>query len=369
MPRKTAPVDAAEDRVRRVVEASPTALLLVDQSGQIELVNTRAEHMFGYGRDEMLHTSLESLLPERFRGGHVALRNFFLQQSSARQMGVGRELFGHRKDGSEFPLEIGLNPLTLDDRPMVLAGVIDVTARHAAEHEKEQRQRDLQRSNADLEDFAYVASHDLKAPLRAVGHLAEWISQDVAATASAETLENLNLLKGRVLRLQMLLDGLLTYARVGRGKLSPEDVDAAELVEDIASLLAPPAGFSVVFEGPERRLHTHRTPLRAVLENLISNALKHHDRSEGNIRVGLRRMKKMVEFTVSDDGPGIAPRFHDRIFQIFQTLASRDAKEASGIGLAIVKKQVVGHGGTVRIESDPPARGTVFVFTWREIPL
>jgi signal transduction histidine kinase len=191
----------------------------------------------------------------------------------------------------------------------------------------------------------------------------------VAATASAETLENLNLLKGRVLRLQMLLDGLLTYARVGRGKLSPEDVDAAELMEDIVSLLAPPAGFSVVFEGPERRLHTHRTPLRAVLENLISNALKHHDRSEGTIRVGLRRVKKMVEFTVSDDGPGIAPRFHDRIFQIFQTLASRDAKEASGIGLAIVKKQVVGHGGTVRIESDPPARGTVFVFTWREIPL
>jgi PAS domain S-box-containing protein len=369
MVRKTARVDAAEDRVRSVVEASPTALLLVDEGGRIELVNTRAELMFGYGRDEMLHAPLESLLPDRFRAAHVALRNLFLQQSSVRQMGAGRELFGYRKDGSEFPLEIGLNPLFLDNRPMVLAGVIDVTARHAAEREKEQRQRDLQRSNADLEEFAYVASHDLKAPLRAVGHLAEWISEDVAATASAETLENLNLLKGRVMRLQMLLDGLLTYARVGRGKLSPEDVDAAELVEDIASLLAPPPGFSVVFEGPERRLHTHRTPLRAVLENLISNALKHHDRGEGTIRIGMRRIKKLMEFTVTDDGPGIAPRFHDRIFQIFQTLTSRDEKEASGIGLAIVKKHVVSHGGTVCVESDPPARGTMFVFTWRESPM
>ena len=129
MVRKTAPVDAAEDRVRSVVEASPTALLLVDEGGRIELVNTRAEHMFGYKHDEMLDRQLETLLPARYRAVHVALRTLFQQQSSVRQMGAGRELFGRRKDGSEFPLEIGLNPLSLDNRPMVLAGVIDITAR------------------------------------------------------------------------------------------------------------------------------------------------------------------------------------------------------------------------------------------------
>jgi PAS domain S-box-containing protein len=362
-------VDAAEDRVRRVVEASPMALVMVDRLGRIALVNERAEHMFGYARDEMLNQQLENLLPERYLGGHVKLRDAFHLESSTRQMGAGRELFGRRKDGSEFPLEIGLNPLTLDNMPMVLAGIVDVTARLAAEREREQRQRDLERTNADLEEFAYITSHDLKAPLRALGHLAEWISEDVAATAGPETLENLALMKGRVARMQMLLDGLLTYARVGRDKMPPEDVDAGELVHDIATLLGPPSGFTVVFEGPERRLHTQRTPLRVVLENLISNALKHHDRSQGHIRVGLRRLKKMVEFTVADDGPGIALRFHTRIFQIFQTLSSRDEKEASGIGLAIVKKQVGSHGGTVRVESDPPARGTTFIFTWRDMPL
>jgi PAS domain S-box-containing protein len=364
---KAAPVDPAEDPVRRVVEASPTALLMVDRLGRIALVNERAENMFGYARGEMLHKQLETLLPARYLPRHVKLRSDFLRESSTRQMGAGLELFGQRKDGSEFPLEIGLNPLTLDNMPMVLAGVIDISARHAAEREKEQRQRDLERSNADLEDFAYIASHDLKAPLRALGHLAEWISEDVQATAGPETLANLKLLRGRVARMQMLLDGLLTYSRVGRGKLPPEDVDVGAIVADIASLLGPPPGFSVVFEGPERSLHTHRAPLRTVLENLIGNALKHHDRCEGQIRVGMRRMKKAVEFTVADDGPGIAPRFHARIFQIFQTLASRDDVEASGIGLAIVKKQVGCHGGTVRLESNPPARGTVFIFTWREI--
>ncbi len=340
------PLYAVDARVRSVMEASPTALILVDHVGRVELVNARAERMFG----------------------HVALRSAFLAESSARQMGVGRALFGRRKDGSEFPLEIGLNPLMLDNMPMVLAGVIDMTAPRAAERERAQRERALQRSNADLEEFAYVASHDLKAPLRAVGLLADWISEDVQAIAPAETLENLRLLKGRVSRLQSLLDGLLTYARVGLGNLPPEQVDAGEMVTDIAALLGAAPHFSVTFEGPLQILHTHRTPLHAVLENLISNALKHHDRPAGRVCVGMRRVDGLVEFTVADDGPGIAPRFHERVFQIFQTLGRSDESAAGGIGLAIVKKQVGRHGGTVHIRSEPPLRGTTFIFTWQETP-
>jgi light-regulated signal transduction histidine kinase (bacteriophytochrome) len=221
-------------------------------------------------------------------------------------------------------------------------------------------------SDADLEEFAWIISHDLKAPLRGLGHLAEWISEDVQATASAETLENLGLLKSRVSRLQTLLDGLLTYARLGCGTSPAEDVDVTELVNDIAALNGAAPHFTALFEGPLQNVCTHRIPLRAVLENLIGNVLKHHDRATGHIRIGLRRKDGLMEFTVTDDGPGIAPRFHKRIFQIFQTLPSRDRQEASGVGLAIVKKQVAAHGGTVHIESDPPRRGTTFVFTWQE---
>ena len=138
------------------------------------------------------------------------------------------------------------------------------------------------------------------------------------------------------------------------------------MVGDVVAMLAPPPGFVVACEGKMVPIRTHRTPLQLVLENLISNGLKHHDRTEGRITVAMRVVDGMAEFRVSDDGPGIPPRFHDRIFVIFQTLASHDDVEASGIGLAIVKKQVQNHGGQVRVESAPSARGTTFVFTWKE---
>ena len=137
-------------------------------------------------------------------------------------------------------------------------------------------------------------------------------------------------------------------------------------MRDIVATLAPPPGFVVTYDGNLSVLRTHRTPIQVVLENLIGNALKHHDRNEGRITVSARLDDGMAEFRVSDDGPGIPPQFHDRIFVIFQTLAGRDEVESSGIGLAIVKKMVEGHGGRVWVESAPPARGATFAFTWEE---
>jgi light-regulated signal transduction histidine kinase (bacteriophytochrome) len=252
---------------------------------------------------------------------------------------------------------------------MVGSDIADVTVRHEIEREREQQRLELERSNADLEEFAYVASHDLKAPLRGISHLVQWISEDLGETASTETLNNLKMLQSRVTRLQLLLDGLLAYSRVGHTHTEVEAVGIAEVVDDIVDMLAPPPGFVIACEGEMSVLRTHRTPIRVVLENLISNALKHHDRSEGRITVAMRRVDGVAEFRVSDDGPGISPRFHDRIFVIFQTLASRDDVEASGIGLAIVKKKVQGHGGQIHVESAPPARGTSFVFSWHEAPM
>lgn len=357
---------SSEDRFASVVEASPTALVLAGQSGRIELVNGKAERMFGYDRAALQGKPLELLLPSRFRLRHVDMRIGFFADMSPRMMGEGRDLFGLRKDGSEFPLEIGLNPMEIDGEPMVLAGIIDVTARHKIEQEKEEQRHELERSNADLEEFAYAASHDLKAPLRAMSHLVQWIREDIEATAKPETLENLQLLQSRTARLQMLLDGLLGYSRVGRTHNTPEDVDIAELVNDVIAMLAPPIGFVVTCEGATAMIRTDHGSIRIVLENLLGNALKHHDRAEGRIMVAVRRASDMIECRVTDDGPGIEPRFHDRIFTIFQTLASRDDVESSGIGLAIVKKKVQSHGGKIWIESAPPVRGTTFAFTWRE---
>jgi signal transduction histidine kinase len=254
----------------------------------------------------------------------------------------------------------------------ILGTLRDVSPAKRVQHEREmsrleleQQKHELERSNAALEQFAYAASHDLQSPLRAVAHLAQWIGEDIAATASLETMGNLQLLNGRVARLQMLVSGLLAYARIGRSDLVAEDVDFAASVKDIVDMLELRPNFVVVCEGKTSTIRTPRAPFEMVLRNLILNALQHHDRAEGRITVAMRQMDGMVEISVGDDGPGIEKRFHDQIFVIFKTLKSRDDTEAGGIGLAMVKKQITENGGRIWVESAPPARGTTFIFTWK----
>jgi PAS domain S-box-containing protein len=360
---------AADERLSRMIDASPNSLVLVELDGRIKLVSEEAERAFGYKRAELLGQPVELLVPARYAGSHVAHRKQFTAELAYRRMSDREDLFARRKDGGEFPVEISLSPVEFEGEMFVLAGILDISERLALEQERERHRQELARSNADLEEFAYVAAHDLKAPLRGIANLAEWIAEDVGPSVSHETLQNLSLLRARVTRLQTLQDGLLAYARVGRINSEIEDVDIAELVADIAALLAPPAGFVVVCEDDAPTLRLRRAPLVVVLENLIANGIKHHDRAFGRITVSARQVDAlMTEFRVKDDGPGIPPEFHDRIFGIFQTLDNREGVESSGIGLAIVKRQVEAHGGKIRIESAPPERGTTFVFTWKDSP-
>lgn len=240
----------------------------------------------------------------------------------------------------------------------------EVKERTAAQSRLFRSVTELRRSNQELDNFAYGASHDLKAPLRGIRNLTQWIAEDVKDMAGEDTIQNLALLRNRVERLDMLLDSLLQYSRVGRVGSVPEDIDIAQLVHDIGDYIAPGAGFKVIWRGKNPAMRTDKAPLEQVLRNLIGNALKHHDKGAGTVVVSAREIDNMVEVHVEDDGPGIAPEFHERIFQMFQTLKSRDEIEGSGMGLAIVKKSVEGHGGTVRVERPPAHRGTAFIFTW-----
>jgi DNA-binding response OmpR family regulator len=221
------------------------------------------------------------------------------------------------------------------------------------------------RVEADMHALITVASHDLKAPLNAILHLAQWIYEDIGPPQNLEKIGYLRLLRGRAARLQMLMDALLVYLRIGSMHSVVEQVDIAGLVCDIVATLAPSPSFVVTCHANMPILYTHRESIRVVLANLIGNALKHHDRDQGRVTISARLDDGVAEFRVSDDGPGISPQFHSRIFVIFQTLKSRDDMESSGIGLAIVKKKVMGHGGLVWVESAPPARGATFVFTWK----
>jgi len=220
----------------------------------------------------------------------------------------------------------------------------------------------LERRNRELDQFAYVASHDLKAPLRAIANLSEWIEEDLDGQLPPDAAHKMQLLRGRVHRMEGLINGLLQYSRAGRTAEAEELVDTAALVGEVVDSLSPQLGFTVEVRPPMPHLVCERLLLGQVFSNLISNAIKHHDRPEGWIVVSARDLGESWEFSVADDGPGIAPAYHEKVFAIFQTLQPRDRVESTGIGLALVKKIVEGRGGTVGLES--AGRGSTFRFSW-----
>lgn len=253
-----------------------------------------------------------------------------------------------------------------DGKPRrVVGSIIDIHDLKSAQAKLDDQSRQLERSNRELQQFAYVASHDLKAPLRGIGNLASWIEEDLADTMSAQTRENMDLLKGRIARLENLLDDLLAYSRVGRDQSKVETVELAPLLQREFDLLGQSDRFDLQLDLDQTSVCLQPAPFSAVIRNLLSNALKHHDKTSGHIRIGLRTEAEQYTVSIEDDGPGIAPDFHERIFGMFQALQPRDKVEGSGMGLAIVRKQVEAFGGRIWLRSDPALkRGAIFYFTW-----
>ena len=227
------------------------------------------------------------------------------------------------------------------------------------------RTGEAERRARELEQFAYVAAHDLKAPLRAIANLALWLKEDLEEKLTEQTREQLDLLRDRVARMHALIEGLLTYSRVGRtgGEVEEVEVDSAVLVAETIDSLSPPAGFRIDVAPDMPKLRTDRLQLGQVFANLIGNGIRHHHREQGQIQVAGRDRGDHCEFTVSDDGPGIAPELHDKVFMMFQTLEVKDTGINTGIGLALVKKIVEENGGTIELHSEP-GRGSTFRFSW-----
>ena len=217
----------------------------------------------------------------------------------------------------------------------------------------------------ELDKFAHVASHDLKAPLRGIRQLARWLRKDLEEDADPRTQRYLSQLDTRVERLQDLLDALLSYSRISNQSQASERFDVRRAVETVVELADLPASVKVEISAGDVSLNAVRGQFDAVVLNLVSNAAKHHDLEAGRISIDIFETADAVVLSVTDDGPGIEPAHQERIFEIFQTLRPRDELEASGIGLAIVRKVLAQVGGSIRIESDPAVRrGSAFVVTW-----
>lgn len=269
---------------------------------------------------------------------------------------IGALAFGHPRPGM-FTAETA----------RLIAGVAATAAIAMDNARLFQEARDLiaalESSNRELDQFAYVASHDLKAPLRGIANLAQWIEDDLGDRLDGQIRDHLHLLRGRVVRLENLIGGVLAYSRAGRDRSEQASVDVAALVAEVWELLAPPMTARLDIATPLPQLWTSRVQLQQVLLNLIGNAVKYNPDRELQITVAARRNGRRWEFSVADNGVGIAPELADKIWGLFQTLERRDKVESTGIGLAVVRKIVESHGGKAWVESEP-GRGATFRFTW-----
>jgi signal transduction histidine kinase len=256
-----------------------------------------------------------------------------------------------------------------DEQLVIGLASLTATATDSARHFREAREliAALEKSNRDLDQFAYVTSHDLRAPLRGIANLANWIEEDMADRLSDKSRDHLGLLRGRVRRLEDLIQGVLDYSRAGRVADAPTDIDMRAFVLEVIELLAPPPAAVFHIDPHLPTIHSTRVPLQQVLMNLISNALKYCGRPDPVIHIGAEPVSDGWELYVRDNGPGIPRRYHQQIWGLFQTLHSRDRIESTGIGLAIVRRVVEAHGGRAWIDSEE-GRGSTFRFTWPRTP-
>jgi PAS domain S-box-containing protein len=260
--------------------------------------------------------------------------------------------------GVKLTTDFSLKPVFDDTGKVwtIVAEAHDIT-------ERKQTLSDLEARNQELDSFVHIVSHDLKAPLRAVSNLSHWIEEDLAESLTAANQQQMNLLRDRLDRMSATIDGLLDYARIGRTEELIEPVALAEPIAQTLETLAPPPTFQIAIAKNLPTIYTKRLLLTQVFANLIGNAIKHHDRLDGAIHIGIAERSDVYEFAIADDGPGIAPEQHDRVFEIFQAVNPQNRSDSTGIGLAIVKKIVEAEGGTIRLESQL-GQGTTFYFTW-----
>ncbi len=476
----------SEERFRRVIESSPSAMLMVDQNGTIALVNSQTERIFGYAQEELIGQPVDMLISREVRGPHRSYMRDYFMKPEVRPMGKDRELHGIRKDGTEIPVEIALAPVEMPDGLYVLSAITDITERRKAQqdlreskerfhlallgvnagiwdwanmqgdvvwwspkfyellgytegeveptmtnfvsllhpddrertlalmeqhlqehkpyridyrirtkegaykwfsgsgqaqfgkdgqptrmvgsiidiHDQKTAEQALAQSNKELEQFAYVASHDLQEPLRTVTSFIELLKEEYQGQLDEEADEYIHFIVDGAQRMQMLIKDLLNYSRVGRHSLDSRRIDVNKVLKQVlnnlhARITKADAAISI---GPLPTVEADAMQLGQVFQNLISNAIKFRSAQRPQITVSAEKRGAYWQFLVTDNGLGIKEEHWDRIFHVFKRLHSRRKFKGTGIGLAVCKKIIERHGGQIWVESEQGV-GSTFYFT------
>jgi PAS domain S-box-containing protein len=359
---------ASEARYRGLLEAAPDATVVVNQGGEIVLLNVQAEKQFGYSRDELIGRKVKDIIPEGFAERLIADGTRSAAEALAQQIGTGIELRGRRKNGSQFPIEIMLSPLESAEGILVTAAIRNISERKKSEAHLVKTVRELKRSNDELQQFAYVSSHDLQEPLRMVASYTQLLAKRYKGRLDSDADEFIAFAVDGCNRMQGLIQDLLAYSRTGTtGKVLREISGDDALQQALTNLrTAIEESGAVVTHDSLPVILTDDTQLALVFQNLVGNAMKYRSAEVPHIHVSAAKNggHEWI-FSVRDNGLGIDPQYFERIFILFQRLHGRNEFEGTGIGLAICKKIVERLGGRIWVESQP-GKGSTFHFALPE---
>ena len=377
-------LEESEARTRAILQTAVDAIITIDESGHIESLNPSAEQLFGYKSQDVVGHNVKILMPEPYRHEHDGYLNNYLTTGQKRIIGIGREVTGLRKDGSTFPMDLAVSEVKLGHRRLFTGIVRDISESKKAEGqlrfyaaELQGRNGELIRSNQELDEFAYIASHDLKEPLRRIHNYATFLLEDYKDKLDGEGADKLETLKRLTQRMDTLLDSLLDFSRVGRLEFAIRETNLNDVLEEVLDSLRinlKERGVEVRIPQQLPTIMGDRVRIGEIYRNLITNAMKYNDKLEKWIEIGTaskamtaeltdEKLDQAIIFYVRDNGIGIPEKHYEAIFRIFKRLHARNEfGGGTGVGLTIVKKIIERHGGRIMVRSTH-GEGTCFYFT------